>query len=108
MQITCLATCDSADALRLAIDLARRITTPEMEFVWQVITYPGGVEHRETRAYRIGDYFSEIIIIPGTDSFSIVFHVREGVTSFWKDMLVAVLQKIGKQVSGVKTSILRS
>jgi hypothetical protein len=107
--ITGIARCESAETLRTAIELAERVIHPNTEIVKTILTLPGGVEKREKRAFRLGDYFNEIELLPNEadapPSFVLVFHIREGVTSFWKDLLMTVLHEISENVSGVKTSI---
>lgn len=91
------------------MSVADGVIRPEREIAWEVVTRPGGVETREEKTFRLKDYFSDIDLLAseadGIASFRLVFHIRDGVTSFWKDMLTAVLADITRQVPGVKTSI---
>jgi hypothetical protein len=107
--ITGIARCESAETLRKVIEFAECVTHPNTEIVKTIITRPGGVERREVRAFRLGDYFDKIDLLPNESdssaSLSLIFHIREGVTSFWKDMVVSLLQEISGNVPGVKTSI---
>ena len=107
--ITAVARCESEAALRKAIEFAACVIHPTTEIAKVVVTRPGGVERREARVFILGDYFSGIELIPcesgGPASFLLIFHIREGVTSFWKDMLMAVLDEISQNVPGAKMSI---
>jgi hypothetical protein len=38
-------------------------------------------------------------------SFSLFFHIKEGVSPYWKDLLVAALQAIRESAPGVTVSI---
>ena len=97
--------------LRKAIELAECVIHPTTEIAKTVITRPGGIERREVRVFILGDYFSKIELLPSEfdspPSLLLIFHIREGVTSFWKDMMMAVLQEVSESVPGVKTSVVR-
>lgn len=107
LKIVCVVRCASADALRAAIEIAERLNHPDSEITRIFVTMPGGGE--EKRDFRIGDYFDRIeLMYSGSSdaSFSLTFHIRGGVDSSWKAVLVAALQAIRESAPGVKVSII--
>jgi hypothetical protein len=93
-KVTCQSSAD-AHALRewlaSGIDLDRVMTDT-------VRVAPNGVEQVQAVEHRLGDYFSEIRILPDTEenpaSFRLVFRKRPQAKKFWKDLMVSVLQGI--------------
>ena len=93
-KITCQSPEDAAALqqwLASHIDLDRVLTDT-------VRTTPGGVEQVETVRHRLGDYFSEIRVLPSSaaepTSFRIVFHRKPEGGRFWKDLMVSILREI--------------
>ena len=102
--VTCVLECKSAEILRQAKELAsKRIDLGEI--VPRTLRYfPKGVEKRIVESYRLGDYFEKIELADeATDdlSFKLIFHPRQGVTSYWKDLMMAVLKSISDSSDGV-------
>ncbi len=68
--------------------------------------YPHGTEVAIMRWYRLSDYFEEIKVHPGptndSPAFRLIFQPRADGDSYWKDVMVTILQDIrsaGEQVS---------
>jgi hypothetical protein len=111
-EVTCSVRCNSAETLRQAMELARTCIHPDNEIVKTFRTFPAGVERREVRAFRLGDYFDGIQLIreesDGPLSFRLIFRVSQSVRdNYWKDLLVAVLRSVSDGLPGVSTSIMR-
>lgn len=103
---------DSTETLRKATAIAREMTRLDEEITRTFITSPGGIERREVRAFRLGDYFDRIELLPSESdnsaSFTLTFRIRHGVDSSWKALLVAVLRTISESVPGISASIVSS
>lgn len=103
---------ESAEIVRKATEVARHVTRPDEEITRTLRTYPGGNERLEIRAFRLGDYFDKIELLPDesgdASSFKLVFQIRQGVDSSWKPLLVAVLRAISEGVPGAITSIVKT
>ncbi len=73
--------------------------------------FPGGVERRFEHHYRVGDYLESIDIVDeewsDSPAFKIVFHVRDGVSSYWKDAVVEIIRAMENAGAGVKTVMVR-
>jgi hypothetical protein len=58
---------------------------------------PNGVEEVRTVRHRLGDYFSDIRLLPDSHansaSFSLVFQRRPDAGRFWKDLMVNILRE---------------
>ena len=108
-QVVCLVRCESAETLRAATEFAERLNHPDTEITRTFVTTPGGVERHEVRTFRIGDYFDQIEARPneseGDLSLRLTFHIKEGVGSYWKDLLAASLQALREHAPGVKIAI---
>jgi hypothetical protein len=95
-KITCRSS-EEAKALQQwlssRIDLDRVLTDT-------IRVIPNGVEGVKTARHRLGDYFAEIRMLPGSQatpsSFRVVFHRRPEAGRFWKDLMVNVVQEIGE------------
>jgi hypothetical protein len=65
-----------------------------------VRTYPNGVEQRESRDHRLGDYFAEIRLLPAdgpsASTFRMLFHRIPEAGRFWKDLMVNFVQQTEK------------
>ncbi len=92
----------SVEILRVAIDLARKMTHLDWEIVKTFVSIPGGVEKQ---TLRVGDYFDKIELLPSESQVLLIFHVKERAASFWKDMLVAIDGEIRKNVPEVKVTV---
>ena len=98
MELTCLVRCPSVDVLLRTKELAQRRINPNEMIERTLLAFPGGVEQRETSYHVVGDYFDSIDLINNDElSFELVFHIKEDVTSFWKDMILRMLRSIGAE-----------
>jgi|SRR6266849_9873713 len=89
-------TCQSAeDAERLQQWLASRIDLDRV-ITDNVRVAPNGAEQVQTVQHRLGDYFADIRILPGSypASLQLVFHKLPAAERFWKDLMVNLLQEI--------------
>lgn len=96
--ITCVIVCKTAEMLREAEELARdRFNLSETISITYAYA-PGGVETRFVKDFKLGDYFESIDVerdeSDAACSFKIIFHSRQGVTSYWKDLMMAVLRSV--------------
>lgn len=107
--ITCIIAGQPAASLRAVQEVARGESDLDKVSEDVYRSYLNGVETITSREYHLGDYFTEVEIIGADDtsSFKLVFHVREGVSSFWKDALDGVLRSV-ESTGGKIKSILRS
>jgi hypothetical protein len=88
-------TCGSAeDAQALQQWLSSRIALDRI-ITDTVRVMPNGVEHVQTVAHRLGDYFADIrLVAEAPASFRLVFQRRPDAGRFWKDLMVNILQEI--------------
>ena len=93
----------SPEALQKAKELANEVTSPDAIDTRTMIAYPGGVERRETEHFRYGDFLEEVKIEnENEDSFELTFKIRpfeerpKPHTSYWKDLIVHTIMRIGK------------
>lgn len=105
--ITCAIRCDSAESLRTATEFAQHRVRPDEEITRTHVTFPGGVERREVRAFRLGDYFDTIELLSGSsgESFTLTFHVNPGAGADWKYLIVSVLRELNESARGVSASV---
>jgi hypothetical protein len=72
----------------------------KLDRVWvqTIRTMSGGVEDEKSVPHRLGDYFTAIRTLTGSQnnsaSFLLVFQRRPDAGRFWKDLMVNVLQEI--------------
>ena len=101
---------NSAETVRKATEVARHVTRPDEEITRTFRTLPGGMERLEVKVFRLGDYFDKVELVTSESdepaTFTIVFHVKQGVDSSWKPLLLAVLRTISEGVPGISASIL--
>ena len=94
--ITYVAVSKSAETLRRLEELVKRQTDPDGTIAKVSMCYPAGVEKVTVKEHRIGDYFEKIELLheDSADNLSVkvVFHVRQGVDSYWKDMMFRILR----------------
>jgi hypothetical protein len=109
IQIKSVVRSDSAETLRKATEVASEFTRPDEKITRTIKTFPGGVEQVEKRAFRLGDYFDSVELVASEPddpkTFSIIFHIRRGVDSTWKPLVLAVLRAISDGVPGVIASL---
>jgi len=77
----------------------------EVARVWQ--SFPDGVERRTTKYYRLGDYFDSIELIHSQSeilSLKLIFYPKEGVSTYWKALLMGVLRSISKGLNGASVT----
>ncbi len=96
-----LVRCSSPEkAYRLQDWLAPRITLDTV-LANVIRSYPEGVEAERVEHHRLGDYFQEIRILPGSPEvpsvFRVVFHRRPDAGRFWKDLMVRIVVSLQKQ-----------
>lgn len=104
--IVCVISGPTPEMLRAGEHLAR--TESALDRVSTVVSFsfPGGVERRVERSYRIGDYFDRIEIgnlMSEGRSFEMVFHVRPDAGRYWKDLIVGILRDM--EQAGFETAI---
>lgn len=102
--------CESTEILRQVEESARDRIGLENSITKVFRHYAGGVEKRVSHIYKLGDYFGEIELRADewndVPSLKIIFHIRKGVDSYWKDLAMAVLRSIMEGLAGVSlTSI---
>jgi hypothetical protein len=104
--ITTVVLADTEEALQQAAKVANEATGDDIVVTRTFRSFPGGVERLKVEKYRFWDYFDEVELIPGDiTSFLIVFHVTPGAGSFWKDLVIGVLETIRERVPGARASI---
>lgn len=95
MEITWSVECNSQEVLSHVLRIVRKETDLNKIFLDVILTYPNGIELRDTESHKFGDYFDNIEIVPKTDkSFDLVFHIRQDARRFWKDLAVFTLETI--------------
>jgi hypothetical protein len=104
-----LVPCSSPEEARRLQDwLAERVTlVTVMENV--IRGYPEGEESDRVEYHRLGDYFEEIRVFPGSPDlpsvFRVVFHRRPDAGRFWKDLMVRNLVSLQKLLSDTKITL---
>jgi hypothetical protein len=70
---------------------------------------PEGAASSVTRVYLLGDYFTDIRLLPGEPTrplaFRIVFSRRSEAGQFWKDLMVRTLQEVRKSSPDTTTTL---
>lgn len=100
--MTCDIRCNSPETLRHSQELARQRIRLDRIIEKTFRSFPGGVEKRIHKEYRLGDYFDSIELTDAdsrgeSPSFKVIFHVHGSVDSFWKDLVVTVLRSISDE-----------
>jgi hypothetical protein len=71
--------------------------------------YAGGVETQRIEQHRLGNYFEDIRILPGTPDepsvFRVLFHRRPDAGRFWKDLMARILVSLRQCSSDVATTL---
>lgn len=98
-KVTYIIRSKSPDASLKAKEAARSVIGPDEEITRTFMARPSGVELREVRSFRIGDYFDKIAL-GNVDSltFTLSFQVSQRADRFWKDILIAVLKAISDKI----------
>jgi hypothetical protein len=99
--ITCVINCKSAEVLRRLEEFAASQIDLDHTIFKTLTYYQNGIETNVTKSYRLGEYFTSIEIEPSSElSFKLIFHVRHGVSSYWKDLIMTLLRSINNDVNG--------
>lgn len=90
--------CHSSDeAKALACWLASRIDL-DRTIVDLVRTAPNGVEQVRAVSHRLGDYFTEILVLPcragDASCLRLTFERCANAGRFWKDLMVTIVQEV--------------
>ena len=104
-----LVCCPSEEVCgRLQAFLAHRIN-PDAMFENVVQAWPDGSEMRSVEQHRLGDYFADVRLLPGSgenaSAFRILFHRRSDAGRFWKDLMVRVLESLREESANVTTTL---
>jgi len=104
-----LVKCSSAEESQRLQQLLRAAIHADAAYVDIVRPSPKGTESSATIAHRLGDYFSDIRLLPGEQAgpaaFRVVFHRRADARPFWKDLMVRTLQEIRKSSPDATTTL---
>ena len=93
--------------MQRALNLAGDLIRPDEVIHRTFLTFPRGIEQRNVRSFRLGDYFDNVELSEIDDdqsSFLIVFHVSQGVESYWKDLVSAILRTISDTLPGASAT----
>jgi hypothetical protein len=108
MKMTCVISCNSTDTLLKVREIAKRFTDLNEQITRKFTVYFPVVKHIE--ALRLGNHFDKIEMLPSAiddpASFVLVFHIKNGVDSAWKYLLVHISQTIRSAATGTIVSIL--
>ncbi len=92
--IVCDVRCPSSEEASRIQETLHRKCVPDSVMIDTVVG--GGVTSEVS--YRIGDFFSEILILPGLhgdpSAFRLVFHRHPQAGRFWKDIWVRIIRSV--------------
>jgi len=104
-----LVKCSSAEESQRLQQLLRAAIHADAAYVDIVRPSPKGTESSATIAHRLGDYFSDICLLPGGPAGSLTFRIvysrRADAGRFWKDLMVRTVQEIRKSSPGATTTL---
>lgn len=112
--VACCVSCVKPESFPLVTPEAlSRLVTPDTTYDRIVYTSPGGVEHRTVHTFRVGDYFTEVraseVGSMGDPSerrmVALEFHIRPGVSSMWKALVVEVMKAARAIAPGVRAEV---
>jgi hypothetical protein len=100
--ITCAIHCPPGGILRQVAEQAAQEVGLD-RIVTRTLHYLSGEVERQP--LRVGDYFESIEVLPDelNSSLWLTFHVRQGVDSHWKYLIMAVLRSIGNRFPAIST-----
>lgn len=103
--VVCVIASEAPEVLHAVEEMARVKSAPDNVSVAVGRAFPGGVEERVERRYRVSDYFESVEITENAAdaSFTIVFHVRRGVDGYWKDLIAHILMDVEQAGASVKS-----
>jgi hypothetical protein len=106
---TWLVRCESPEDLRILWPLLPARIDPDYTVADQVRAFPEGVESLSNQTYRLGDYFTDVRLLPGpgTDpsAFRIVFQRLGGAGRYWKDLMARILQSVRSACPAVTVTL---
>jgi len=104
-----LVKCPSAEESQRLQQRLRTGLDPDMTYEDVVRASPEGAPLSSAIPHRLGDYFSDIRLLPGEQAgpaaFRVVFHRRADARPFWKDLMVRTLQEIRKSSPDATTTL---
>jgi hypothetical protein len=106
---TWLVQCPSAEESQRLQQRLRTAIHPDTTYEEVVRPAPDGAATPATRVYRLGDYFTDIRLLPGEtagqSAFRIVFSGRSDAGRFWKDLMVRALQEVRRTSPDTTTTL---
>jgi hypothetical protein len=104
-----LVECPSAEESQRLQQRLRSALGPDATYADVVRPAPPGAAPPATLVYRLGDYFSDIRLLPGGPTapaaFRIVFSRRADAGRFWKDLMARTLQEVRQSSPRATTTL---
>jgi hypothetical protein len=93
-----LVRCEPQEDTRILRPLLPARIDPDYTITDPVHTFPEGIESVSGKTYRLGDYFTDVRLVPGLgadpSAFRIVFQRLPDAGRYWKDLMARILQGI--------------
>jgi len=97
---------DQAEALRSRLSKDIRLDAVVEDVIR---SYQGGVEHRQIKTHRLGDYFAEIRLLSspgsGPTALRLVFQRLPRAGRYWKDLMVNIIQALASAPETVSVTL---